>query len=65
MNATFKDNILFGNTFDDKKYASTIQACALKDDIKQLAGGDMTEIGHKGINLSGGQKARLALASNV
>ena len=27
-----------------------------------LSKGDMTEIGEKGINLSGGQKARLALA---
>ena len=30
-----------------------------------LPGGDMTEIGERGINLSGGQKARVALARTV
>jgi len=28
--------------------------CELSDDIAQLAGGDMTEIGERGVNLSGG-----------
>ncbi|KAJ2657570.1 Canalicular multispecific organic anion transporter 1 [Coemansia sp. RSA 1199] len=40
-------------------------SCALVEDIKQLPTGDMTEIGHKGINISGGQKARLALARAI
>ena len=41
------------------------QACALKADLDMLPGGDMTQIGEKGINVSGGQKARIALARAV
>jgi ABC-type multidrug transport system fused ATPase/permease subunit len=37
------------------------QACALEEDIAALPGGDETEIGERGINLSGGQKARVSL----
>ncbi|EPB66686.1 ABC transporter, ATP-binding protein [Ancylostoma ceylanicum] len=42
-----------------------LNACALKPDLKILTNGDMTEIGEKGINLSGGQKARISLARAV
>lgn len=48
-----------------QRYARTIHACALTDDIKQLPGGDHCEIGERGINLSGGQKQRVNLARAV
>ena len=54
QNARLRDNVLFGNAFDQKLYDKVIEACALKDDLKILPGGDETEIGEKGINLSGG-----------
>ncbi|XP_035998439.1 canalicular multispecific organic anion transporter 2 isoform X2 [Fundulus heteroclitus] len=62
QNATLRDNILFGNTFNECKYHRVLEACALTQDLKVLPGGDMTEIGEKGINLSGGQRQRVSLA---
>ncbi|KAJ2385955.1 hypothetical protein GGI05_004534, partial [Coemansia sp. RSA 2603] len=65
INATLQDNILFGHELDPEFYDKVIEACALKPDLEMLPAGDMTEIGEKGINLSGGQKARLSLARAV
>jgi len=65
MNASVRDNILFGHRFDAEFYDRTVEACALTDDLKALPDGDDTEVGEKGISLSGGQKARLALARAV
>jgi ABC-type bacteriocin/lantibiotic exporter with double-glycine peptidase domain len=44
------------------RYEEVIQACTLDVDISAMVGGDMSHIGEKGLNLSGGQRARLALA---
>ncbi|GLE07736.1 hypothetical protein PINS_up018367 [Pythium insidiosum] len=57
-----RDNILFGRPYDRKKYAKVLEACALTKDLASLPAGDKTEIGERGVNLSGGQKARVALA---
>ncbi|CAG8473230.1 8866_t:CDS:10 [Racocetra persica] len=59
------DNITFGLPYDPTFYEEVIEACSLKPDIEILPGGDLTEIGEKGINLSGGQKARISLARAV
>ncbi|KPM08018.1 ABC transporter sub-family C-like protein 7 [Sarcoptes scabiei] len=61
QNLSLRDNILFGKSFDHRKYYSIIKACALEQDI-HLLGGDQIEIGEKGINLSGGQKQRISIA---
>ncbi|GMF01738.1 unnamed protein product [[Candida] boidinii] len=65
QNATVKDNILFGKDFDQEKYRTVIKACALENDLDILPAGDRTEIGERGITLSGGQKARINLARAV
>ncbi|KAI8891188.1 P-loop containing nucleoside triphosphate hydrolase protein, partial [Backusella circina FSU 941] len=65
QNATIKDNILFGLPYLAKRYKETIFQCALTQDLDYLEDGDQTEIGEKGITLSGGQKARVALARAV
>lgn len=46
---------------DEQLYARVVDACALGADFAMLPNGDKTEIGEKGINLSGGQKARVFL----
>ena len=60
-----KDNILFGKMYQQEWYDAVIDACALKDDLKQFYHGDQTNVGENGSMLSGGQKARIALARAV
>ncbi|KIK63814.1 hypothetical protein GYMLUDRAFT_40900 [Collybiopsis luxurians FD-317 M1] len=62
---SIKDNILFGYPYDEQRYRDVIEACALKPDLDILEDGDATEIGSKGVSLSGGQRARVALARAV
>ena len=47
---------------DAEKYEQTISACALLDDVAALPNGHETFVGSRGVMLSGGQQARLALA---
>lgn len=68
LGSSIKDNILFGHadeTFDAARYKRALDVCALKHDLDLLPYGDMTEVGEKGITLSGGQRARVALARAV
>ncbi|KAJ5528735.1 hypothetical protein N7527_002128 [Penicillium freii] len=60
--ATIRDNILFGNPLDAERYRKVLYACALPTDLNTFNGGDLAEIGPNGVNLSGGQKARISLA---
>ncbi|KAG5647718.1 hypothetical protein DXG03_008441 [Asterophora parasitica] len=65
--ATIRDNIIFGSPhgFDEGRYHAVIEACALVKDLEMFDAGDQTEIGEKGITLSGGQRARVALARAI
>ena len=65
INATVRENILYGNELDTKRYRKVIRACALQEDIRNLEAGDQTQIGEKGISLSGGQKQRIGLARAI
>ncbi|CAG9820276.1 unnamed protein product [Phaedon cochleariae] len=62
---TIRDIILFGKPYDDTKYKSVLFACGLEEDMQILPAGDMTGVGESGTTLSGGQKARIALARAV
>lgn len=59
---TVRENILFGLPFVESRYYKVLHACALEKDIELLADGDETEVGPKGVTLSGGQRWRIALA---
>ncbi|KAJ2105327.1 Multidrug resistance-associated protein 1 [Coemansia sp. RSA 922] len=65
MNDTMRANILFGREFDEEYYWKVVHACALTQDIELWPERDLSLIGERGINISGGQRARLALARTV
>ncbi|KAF2069971.1 hypothetical protein CYY_008709 [Polysphondylium violaceum] len=65
INATLRENILFGKEYDEEKYQKVLDVCALKRDIELFPAGDMVEIGERGVNLSGGQKQRVSIARAV
>ncbi|KAF7979956.1 hypothetical protein HWV62_40400 [Athelia sp. TMB] len=62
---SIRDNILFGQPYDEERYNAVVECCALQPDLEIFEDGDATEIGARGVSLSGGQKARVALARAV
>lgn len=62
QNKTLRDNVLFFNEYDEDKYIEAIDASQLSSDLMMLPNADFTVIGERGINLSGGQKARVNIA---
>uniref|UniRef100_A0A3Q0R255 ATP-binding cassette sub-family C member 5 n=1 Tax=Amphilophus citrinellus TaxID=61819 RepID=A0A3Q0R255_AMPCI len=62
LNATLRDNILFGLEYEEDRYQSVLSACCLRPDLALLPSADLTEIGERGANLSGGQRQRISLA---
>lgn len=55
---SIKENILFGSPYEEERYKDVVECCALGPDLNVLEDGDETEIGVRGVSLSGGQKAR-------
>lgn len=65
FSANVKQNILFGQEMNQQRYDKVIKVCQLERDFTLFPFGDKTLIGEKGVNLSGGQRARINLARAV
>ena len=65
INDTVKGNIILNKTYEEERYEHVINICELEKDLLALQGGDFTEIGDKGVNLSSGQKIRISIARAV
>lgn len=62
FSGTIQENIIFGMPFIEMKYQKILKVCDLEKDLKMFPKRDLTEIGQRGVILSGGQRARLSLA---
>ncbi|KAI2473981.1 ATP binding cassette (ABC) transporter subfamily C member [Diabrotica virgifera virgifera] len=62
---SIRQNILFGEEFDQEKYDEVVKVCALERDFTLFPHGDRTLAGERGVTLSGGQRARINLARAV
>lgn len=65
FSGTIRENILFGEAFDPRRYQMVLEACALFKDLQRFPDGDLSRVGERGIVLSGGQRARVELARAV
>ena len=65
ISGSIRDNILFGKPYDDALFARCLEASCLSQDIDDFQNRDLTVIGERGINISGGQKARISLARAI
>ena len=65
FSGTIRDNIIVGNEFEQNRFWKVIAACGLAPDLELFNDGDLTLVGERGVTLSGGQKARVALARTV
>lgn len=65
FSGSVRDNILFGEEYNEERYKEVVRVCALQSDFDMFPFGDRTLVGEKGKSISGGQKARINLARCV
>ena len=64
-NDSIRNNILFSLPFDEVKQNRVISLCQINQDLETYEGKDLTEIGEKGINFSGGKKVNISVARTI
>eukprot|EP01062_Namystynia_karyoxenos_P050381 TRINITY_DN3913_c0_g1_i1.p1 TRINITY_DN3913_c0_g1~~TRINITY_DN3913_c0_g1_i1.p1 ORF type:complete len:1383 (+),score=435.91 TRINITY_DN3913_c0_g1_i1:87-4151(+) len=62
VNGTVRANVTMGRPWDRRRFDAAVDAACFRADIAILSGGELCEIGERGITLSGGQQQRLAIA---
>ncbi|KAI4171387.1 MAG: hypothetical protein LQ343_004343 [Gyalolechia ehrenbergii] len=62
---SIRENIIFTSPYEESRFRRVLEACALSQDLATFKDGDLTNIGENGVGLSGGQKARVALARAI
>lgn len=65
MDGTVKENILMGLEFNPDWYEQVVASCGLNEDLRQFQNGDQTIVGDRGVQCSGGQRARISLARAI
>lgn len=65
MQGSIEDNIVFGSEFDVERLTLAVESCGMQQDLLSFPDGIKSMIGENGVNLSGGQKSRIALARAV
>ena len=65
FSGTVRENIIFGEDFEEERFKRVIRVCALQRDMDSFPHADQTFVGERGAVLSGGQQARISLARAV
>ena len=65
FSASIRDNVCFGLDYEPERFKTALEVSQLIRDMENFARGDETVIGERGVNISGGQKARISLARAV
>ena len=65
FSGTIRENILFGQPYNQDKYSTILEACSLTEDVRRFPNADLAVVGERGAVLSGGQRARVSLARAV
>lgn len=65
MNGTVRENVTMGLPFRQEWYDRIVDACGLRMDFQIFRDGDSTVVGDRGVQCSGGQRARIGLARAI